>query len=86
MHFPLTDSSLPTQKNFLHMASISFLAQGGKLSAIMEYIGTALSTDLIQTNLPLRAMSEPWQGGIFLATASTMEWIAAFGIFFGAQR
>jgi hypothetical protein len=35
MHLPCTDSSTPAQKNFLQMASISFLAQAGKFSAII---------------------------------------------------
>jgi hypothetical protein len=32
MHLPWTEASLPAQKNLLQMASISFLAQGGRFS------------------------------------------------------
>jgi hypothetical protein len=36
MHLPLTEASCPAQKNLWHMASVAFLAQGGRLSAIIE--------------------------------------------------
>lgn len=48
----------------------------------MEYIGTALSTDLIQMRRPLLAIRDPWQFGIFLAMASTKLWYSALGSLF----
>lgn len=74
MHLPLTDESLPAQKNLWQRLSISALAQGGRFSAIMAYIGTTCRTDLIHTKRPLLAISAPWQGGILRATASTTDW------------
>jgi len=57
MHFPLTAPSLPVQINRRQIASISFLAHGGKLSAIMAYTGIADSTVFTQMSLSLLAMS-----------------------------
>jgi hypothetical protein len=36
MHLPQTAASFPTHRNFLQTALISFVAHGGKLSAIIE--------------------------------------------------
>lgn len=86
MHFPLTLAPDPAQKNLRQMASIYVMAHCDKLSAIMEYMGTARSTDLIHTRRPLLAISEPWHSCIFLDIASIIECISALGGLLCAQR